>query len=121
MDGEDARARLSKVPEDARDRVFWMVQLMESWFLADPDALALFYKQGFGGGLFKQWSNIEDIPKADVVRILHDATRKTQKGKYDKTAHAPTLLASVSRDLVKQKSPHCMELFERVPALLLQP
>jgi hypothetical protein len=120
-DGEEATRRLAAIPAKAHDCVFWMVQLMESWFLADPDALAQYYRQGFVSGLFKPWSDVESIPKADVETILHDATRKTQKGKYHKTAHAPHLLALISPDRVRQKSPHCRRLFERIPAMLPQP
>jgi hypothetical protein len=29
------------------DQVFWMVELMESWFLAHPQALATYYGKGF--------------------------------------------------------------------------
>lgn len=116
--GERYKERLAEIPQSAHNCVFWMVQLMESWFLADPDALAGFYGKGFGRGLFKDWQDVEAVRKEDVEKILHDATGKTQKGKYHKTAHAPHILASINPNLVKQKSRHCRELFERAPAML---
>jgi hypothetical protein len=38
--------RLS-LPAAQKKSVFWMVQLMESWFLADIQALKLYYGKGF--------------------------------------------------------------------------
>ncbi|MGA3025137.1 MAG: DUF4276 family protein [Bryobacteraceae bacterium] len=119
--GKVYKERLEEIPEEARGCVFWMVQIMESWFLADPDALARFYKQGFGRNLFKQWNDVEAVPKADVETILHDATQQTKSGRYHKTAHAPRLLKLIDPDRVRQKSAHCREMFDRVPAMLLQP
>lgn len=116
--GEEAKRRLARIPAKAHDRVFWMVQLMESWFLADPEALGRFYGPEFGRGLFRQWSDVESILKPSVEKILHDATRRTKKGEYHKTAHAPHLLAMISPDLVGQKSVHCRQFFEQVRALL---
>jgi hypothetical protein len=76
-DAEEANRRLAAIPENARDRVFWMVQLMESWFLADPDAFG-FHRQGFGRGLFKDWQDVEAVRKEDVETILRDS--KDAKG-----------------------------------------
>ena len=39
-----------------------MVQVMESWFLADVDALASFYGQGFQSDVLSSNPNIEQIP-----------------------------------------------------------
>ena len=114
VDGEEAQRRLAGIPAGARGQVFWMVQVMESWFLADADALARFYGQGLSHGPLKQWADIESIGKADVLRILHDATH----GKYHKTAHAPRLLATIGTERVREKSAHCRRLFHQVPSLL---
>jgi hypothetical protein len=48
------------------DSIFWMVQVMESWFLADIDAL----KALFGGNVTKGNPNVEQIPKEDVLERL---------------------------------------------------
>lgn len=74
-----------------KDSVFWMVQLMESWFLADPQALKKYYGQGFREARLMAKRGIERIPKKDAMRWLENATKTTQKGKYDKTDHASRL------------------------------
>src|ERR1700677_4903953 len=33
-----------QIPQSAGDRVFWMVECMESWFLADIDTLSKYYR-----------------------------------------------------------------------------
>ena len=35
------------IPTKLVDNVYWMVELMEAWFLADPDALAQYYGREF--------------------------------------------------------------------------
>jgi hypothetical protein len=96
------------------DRVFWMVQVMESWFLADPQRLSEFYGPQFNSEPLKTRTEVETIPKSDVLAIL-------RRVNYHKTKDAPKLLEIIRPDLVKAKSAHCRRLFERVSALLLQP
>jgi hypothetical protein len=100
------------------DLVFWMVQVMESWFLSDPVKMAEFYGQGFRRNLLKEWVSVESVPVSEVMSILRDATRKAKNGKYHKTKHPPELLKLIRPDLVKKKSAHCRRLFEQVSALL---
>jgi hypothetical protein len=93
------------------DRVFWMVQMMESWFLADPEALANYYKTGFLTSALPGNSDIESLPKTRVEECLKKATRKTQKRVYDKANHAPDILALIKSARVRSASRHCDRLF----------
>ena len=89
-----------------------MVELMEAWFLADPQCLTAFYGSGFSAKALPKTQNVEKIAKATVLSSLDDATRGTQKGKYHKTRHAPKLLERLSAEKVRQRAPHCDRLFE---------
>jgi hypothetical protein len=100
--------------------IFWMVQMMESWFHADKDALAKFYGDGFNGNALKPNPRVEEIPKKDLEDGLRAATRATQKGAYHKTAHGPMLLALINRDLVREAAPNCDRMFQAVFARLPQ-
>ncbi|MBM4031795.1 MAG: DUF4276 family protein [Planctomycetes bacterium] len=91
-----------------------MVQLMEAWLIADPDALARFYGQGFRPNAIPASPNVEQVAKADVERSLAAATRGTTKGEYHKTRHAPALLGRVDVARVRQAAPHCERLFSRL-------
>jgi hypothetical protein len=102
--------------------IFWMVEMMESWFHADKDALERFYGPGpkFRRNALKANHNVEQISKKDLKDGLSTATRDTSKGDYydHKTSHGPKLLASITPELVQNAAPHCKELFQAVFAKL---
>ena len=93
------------------DQIHFMVQVMESWFLADKDALARYYGQSFQANHLPQNPNVEQVLANDVIRRLEDATRRTQKETYHKTLHAPDLLAQIDSDKVRNAAPNCRRLF----------
>ncbi len=103
--------RINLEPED-EESVYWMVQVMESWFLADIGAVARYY--GIATGALHGNPRVEEILKRDVSDRLHQATRHTRKGPYHKTRHAPDLLARIDPGAVKKAAPHCHRLFEAV-------
>lgn len=100
--------------------VFWMVEMMESWFHADKDALAAFYGRDFNRDALKANRNVEEISKKDLRDGLSAATRKTGKGNYfdHKASHAAELLSLIKPDMVKKWAPNCRRLFETVLAKL---
>jgi hypothetical protein len=98
----------------ASDSIFWMVEMMESWFHADKDALEAYYKSGFRKAALKANPNFEEISKQDLIDGLKAATKDTTKGKYHKTRHAPALLQSINPALVRKAAPHCERLFKAV-------
>jgi len=100
------------------DSVFWMVQVMEAWFLADVEGLKRYYGQGLQEAALHGNPKVEEIPKEDVYKRLKDATRTTSKGAYDKTGHAPGLLRFIDPEQVKQASPNCHRIFDTVLARL---
>jgi hypothetical protein len=106
----------SEIPNPPEEAEFWMVELMEAWFLADPEALEEYY-----GSPFARTYNprVEEIPKADVLTRLKDATRHTQKGSYHKTKHAPHILERLDPTKVRNAAPNCERLFREVLAKLL--
>jgi hypothetical protein len=96
----------------AEDQAQLMVQCMEAWFLADGEALARFYGQGFVRGALRGRTNIEQVPKNDVIQALERASRATQKGKYHKTRHAFALLAQIDVEQVRARSERARRLFD---------
>lgn len=95
-----------------------MVQAMEAWFFADPDALAKFYKQNFNANALPKTQNVEDIPKSRHIDALEAATKATQKKRYHKTRHAPQILEALDPVKVRRRAPHCERLFATVAALI---
>ena len=93
------------------DQVHLMVQVMEAWFLADPDALSTYYKQGFLRNSLPRRKNIEMIDKKAVFESLSHASKDTQKGTYHKTRHGFELLELIDPGLVQAASSHAADLF----------
>ena len=94
-----------------------MVQVMESWFLADREALARFYGTGFRSGSIPQWPNIEQVPKPDIYEKLDNSTRGTTKGGYHKGRHSFEILGRLDPNKVAGASPHAKRLFESLQKL----
>jgi len=90
--------------------VFWMVELMESWFLADPNALAEYYGRDFSATALRKTQDVERIAKAEVLKRLKRAT----KNKYHKVQHAPHLLARLDPHRVQKHARYCRKLFDTV-------
>lgn len=88
-----------------------MVQTMEAWFIADADALAAYYGQGFLRSAIPANPNVESIAKAAIETALVNATRHTGKQKYKKIQDASRLLERMDPAVVRGKAPHCDRLF----------
>ena len=92
-------------------QVHLMAQCMEAWLVADPDALAGYYKQGFEVRQLPKRANLEEEPKPSIYRALERATRRTSKRAYRKIEHASALLRLIDPTKAKARCPHCERLF----------
>jgi hypothetical protein len=93
-----------------------MVQMVEAWLIADPDALAEYYGRGFRRGALPKRGDVERIPKDELLNTLVHATAKTQKGRYAKIRHCADLLGLLNQDRVRQRAHHCDLLFTTLTA-----
>jgi len=90
-----------------------MVQCMEAWFLADKEALANYFKQGFNSNSLSKNINIEAISKKDIYDGLKEATRQTKtKGKYGKGSHSFDILGMIDPQKVCAASPHAKRFID---------
>lgn len=100
-------------PEGAtEENAHMMVQCMESWFLADMDALAGFFGDGFNSGALPRRPDVENVSKRDLERGLRRATRPSSKGEYHKGRHSFEILAAVDPGRVIAASPHAKRLVD---------
>lgn len=88
-----------------------MVQVMESWFVADIDALRRFYGQGFKENSIPRNLKVEDINKEALGSALKGATKDTSKGEYDKIQHGSKLLEQIDVAKVRKAAYYCDRLF----------
>ena len=91
-----------------------MVQAMEAWIVADPESLASDYGQGFRGQGLPRAGHLEKVSKADLTRGMRGASKRTQKGSYQKIRHASDLLKRIDVNKAKNRCPHCKQLFDKL-------
>ncbi len=99
------------------EQIHFMVQVMESWFLADKPTLGKFYGQSFMVNRLPGSLDVEQVSKADVLSGLALATANVSKGKYHKTKHAPDLLTLIDAAKVRGTAPHCDRLVNALERL----
>ena len=99
-------------PGASDEHLHLMVQIMETWFLADRQALATYFDGGFHENRLPSTANLEDCPKERVLRSLHDASRDTRKGGYDKGRHSFQILAVIDPEKIENCSAHGKRFFD---------
>jgi Domain of unknown function (DUF4276) len=105
-----------KKPKEATEsQLHFMAQCVESWLVADMENLKSYYGSKLGSLPLTQ--NVEEIPKAELMSKLNQATRQTARGEYHKTRHFPALFKTTARAKVQQRAPHCRQLFEHLKEL----
>jgi hypothetical protein len=87
QDGEVRIAHLTHLDKwDLRraqkNRVHLMAQCMETWIVADPEALEEFYRKNFVRRALPAHQNLEEEPKQDVYNKLEKATRLSTQAIY---------------------------------------
>jgi hypothetical protein len=99
-------------PDGANDdQCQLMVQAIEAWFFADPEALTDYYGKDFRKRSLPHRQNVEDIPKDSHIAALEAATRQTQKRLYHKCNHLPDILTKIDPLKVRKRAPHCDRIF----------
>jgi hypothetical protein len=94
------------------DHVFLMVQVMETWFLADRKLLRRFF-DGLRETHLHAWPVLEDVAKADVLNALDRATAGCKKS-YAKGRVSYELLAQLDPKLVENACPSARRLLEHL-------
>jgi hypothetical protein len=109
-----------RIARPLRESVFWMVQIMESWFLADIPTLKDYFGKGFRESAIRKSADVEIIPKREVYRRLDEAAKATKKGAYSrsKLENAAELLRRTQPDRVKKLSRNCRRIFDTVTGKL---
>ena len=108
----ETRDRWQRPDAATEDQCHLMVQVMESWFLADKDALESHYGPDFQRQTLPANPNIEQVPKQDVLDSLKRATRNTVKGNYSKGKHSFEILERLDPVKVRRASPFARRFTE---------
>ena len=95
------------------DQAFLMVQVMETWFLADREALRSYFGPLFVENALRQWPRLEDLSRETVLAALDRATAQCPNP-YSKGKTSFGLLARIDPTLVEAACPHGKDLLNRL-------
>jgi hypothetical protein len=102
------------------DQCHLMVQVMETWIVADVNAMMDFYGDKFNANPIPKRPDIEQVGREEIYRILKEATKNTQKGEYHKINHGPIILGRANAATVREKAPHCEQLFTTLTKVIAE-
>jgi hypothetical protein len=106
----------AKPPGAADDHAFLMVQLMETWFLADRGLLRRYFGPALRENALRAWPELEAVPKATVLSALDQATAPCAT-RYAKGRVSFELLARLNPSLVEDACPHAKRFLVHLRAL----
>jgi hypothetical protein len=109
-----------KIPALQEDQCHLMVQAIEAWLVADADAMAGFYGQGFRRNALPGQKDVETIAKDDLIASIERAVRDTQKRTYKKIDHCAELLKRLDPQKVRSRAHHCDLLFRALEARITE-
>lgn len=95
------------------DQAFLMVQVMETWFLADRPLLRHYFGAALRENQFRAWPDLESVPKATVLNSLQQATAGCARP-YAKGKVSFELLARLDPRAVEASCPHASKLLDRL-------
>jgi hypothetical protein len=98
------------------DQAFLMVQLMESWFLADRGLLHAYFGAALREEALRAWLSLESVPKETVLATLDRATAACRTP-YAKGKVSFELLARLSPESVEKACPNARRLLDHLRGL----
>jgi hypothetical protein len=108
-------------PRGARDdHAFLMVQLMETWLVADRNTLREYFGASFRENALPRWPALEAVAKRDILDALDHATARCPKP-YTKGHVSFELLARTDPARVENACPHAKKLLDRLRTLCPAP
>ena len=105
-------------PDAGKDDVFLMTTCMETWIIADRDALQKYYGSDLKASKLPRRADLESIPRQDVLKSLVNATTKSKK-QYAKGSISFEILAHVDGSRLNGKNLPGFHRFRRRMAELL--
>ena len=103
-------------PEVGGGRAFLMVQVMETWLLADRCTLRNYFGKSFRENHLPEWPDLEKISKDTVLQSLERATAGCNK-RYAKGTVSVEVLGRINPGMVVRRCPHAKTILEYLRSL----
>jgi hypothetical protein len=91
-----------------------MVCCMETWFLADREALKKFFHDCWRDNAVPQWPDLEAVPKETIFEKLAQATAGCGKRAYAKGKRSFEILKVIDPAIVEARCPGAKRLLDRL-------
>ena len=111
-----ARDGWDRPPEAGNDQAFLMVQIMETWFLADRNALRQYFGARFREKALRHWTDLEGVSKDEVLDALGQATAECPR-RYAKGTVSFELLERIDPARVEAECQHANVLLDRLRSM----
>lgn len=98
--------------EKRKEKVFFMIQEMEAWFLSQPSILDNFYSYPMSKKIKRKPSEIEN--PSDLLATI---AKNTKIGEYHKVRHGVALLEKLNLDLLMKTFPDVKNLVDTLGQL----
>ena len=99
------------------DQAQLMATAMETWLVADPNALSSYFP-GMNQGALPANANLETLQKQDVMTVLNRAASNSPKRRYDKGRDSFELLGRVDPAVLQAKLLHFQRFIDALDAHL---
>lgn len=109
-----ARDKWTKPKEVGKNDAFLMITCMETWFLADREALKDFFKGCWNDKALPKWPNLEKVDRKKALAALEKATAKCGERQYAKGAVSFELLKAISPAKIEDTFPSAKALLKRL-------
>lgn len=104
-----------QLPEDAGvSDVFLMIACMETWFVADREAMRKYFHNCWRASAVPQWTNLEAIERVRIFEALSKATANCGDRRYTKGRLSFEVLKFIDPNVVQQHCPSARRLIERL-------
>jgi len=97
------RDNMDKPRQATDNHAHLMVQVMETWLLADPDTLRAYFGSDFKPNKIPAWPDLEAMSKQHIFDTLASATAACSDKRYAKGKISFEILGKIDPEKVKQK------------------
>lgn len=88
-----------------------MAQVMETWLLADREALERFFGEDWQDAKLPKWPQLEMVPKKTILEALDQLSARGSR-RYSKGKVSFELLGRIDPGKVEAECPHAKELLD---------